>query len=333
MNVVPLRVAVLSGVVSSIALLACSSGAGGSIGGAPVAFDQLGKTYLEKVCAAIKPCCTENGFAEEFATCAQGASTLQAAFDEEKAKSPELVYDAQKAGNCIAKIASVLGTCDPKHSTVDVDHDPDCVGMLRGTKALGATCTSSEQCALGSARTQCVGASTVSDSQGHTTSEEGICIALKAVPGEGDPCFTYDEVPKADVVYASCESSDTFYCDRTTHTCKARGGPGASCEDKQGDFTSYSEQYCNKDSRCDAETRQCVARKAVGEACESSHSDCAATAYCDPTTNKCAALKAGGEACDDPQAPSAACLHGCDSQTKKCRVNGVARDTCSGDLD
>lgn len=322
------RLALVTGALSSIAAIACSGGAGTTGGGAPIPAEQLGKTFVDKLCAAIQTCCNQNGFSDELKTCAQGAAAVQADFDKDRSKHPEYTYDAQKAGNCIAKVANAFGTCNPKSAAIE--NDPDCDGFLRGTKPAGASCTTSKECAAN--ESSCTGRSGSSGgTDGGASTSAGICITLKR-PAEGDPCFSYDEAPKADKVYGRCEYDDAFYCDRSSKTCKARGGPGTSCAAVINDTTTSLSQACAKDSTCDQATKKCVALAAVGESCSSTSSTlgCVSTAYCDTATSKCAARKAAGEACTGTNSE---CVHGCDTNTKKCRSNEVSRKTCSGDLE
>lgn len=322
----------LSLVVPFAAVLAgCPSGGNGAVtGGPPVPQDQIGKAIAEKLCPAIQNCCNQNGFADEFKNCNQGAAALQASFDQERAKHPDYVYDAQKAGNCIAKIAAAYGTCNYKNDKTG--DDPDCEDFLRGTKPLGAECTSSSECA-GNApnRVECMGAGSTSSADGGVSQTKGICVALKPA-AEGDPCVTFDvsgPPPSGTTVYGDCEfGSDEFYCDASTKKCKRRGGAGTSCVRVDGQATAMEAMACSKETTCDFSSKQCVALPKVGDPCEAVGDRCTEGAYCDGT--KCAAKKAGGEACSG--SGSEECVHGCDSTTKKCLTNDVGRKMCSGDL-
>lgn len=323
----------LSLLVPFAAVLAgCPSGGNGAVtGGPPVPADQLGKAVLEKVCPAIQSCCNQNGFADDFKNCNQGAAALQASFDQQRTKHPEYVYDAQKAGNCIAKIAAAYGTCNYKNDKTG--DDPDCEDFLRGTKPLGADCESSSECA-GNApnRVECLGEGSSSSVDGGVATTKGVCAAIKPA-AEGDPCVSFSSTaprPSGSTVYGDCGfGSSDFYCDGATNKCKRRGGVGTSCVTVDGNSTVVDAAACSKETSCDFQSKQCVALPKAGDACNETER-CSEDAYCDLTARKCVAKKAGGEACSG--SGSEECLHGCDSTTKKCLTNDVGRKMCAGDI-
>lgn len=267
------RVAGVTAAAVSLLLIACPGGSGSAGGatGAPIPVDQIGKTYVQKVCAAIQPCCAQNGFAEEFKTCEQGAAAFQAEFDKDRVKHPEYVYDAEKAGNCIAKMAAALGTCAPSKSG-DTEDDLDCEGTLRGKKPPGQSCTSSADCALGAYSSTCF-------SQGMGQPSEGVCIALKA-PTENDPYLTTNVVPKADTTYASCGGDPTLQCDPESKACK-------KIEIKAlGGACSGSGIECGAGTYCDFSSNKCAAKLKVGDACDPARPAVCET-RCDSDTKKC----------------------------------------------
>lgn len=270
------RVAGVTAAAVSLVLIACSSGSGAGGGtaatGAPVPLEQLGKTYVQKLCAAIQPCCAQNGFSEDFKTCEQNAAEIQSELEKDRAKHPEYVYDAQKAGNCIAKLAAALSTCAPSKSGFDEDDDPDCEGILRGKQATGQACTGSNDCALGAYRSTCY-------RPDPSAMSEGVCIALKA-PTEGDPCLTTGVVPKADTTYASCGDAPTLRCDPETKACK-------KIEVKAlGDACIGSGTECGASAYCDFSTKKCTAKLKVGEACDPAVGAVCET-RCDSDLKKC----------------------------------------------
>ncbi len=326
-------VAISCVVPASLALLTgCPSGGGGSVGGAPIPYDQFGKVAAEKLCAAVQSCCNQNGFTDEAKACNQtSAAALQASMDEQKAKHPDYVYDAQKAGNCVAAVAAVYSTCNTKGA--DTGDTPDCDGFFRGTKPLGSSCSSSSECAAsGPGTVRCAGLSSSSSADGGTSTTSGVCIATKKA-AEGDPCLSYaaDTKPDPAKVYGDCDyGSDDLYCDTVDKSCKKRGAAGATCVVTVGTNTTSNAIACAKGFTCDYASKACVALPGVGEACQGGY-NCAEGAYCDATTKKCAAQKAGGEPCGTTSTGGAnECQHGCDSTSKKCRANDVTRKLCSG---
>ncbi len=301
-------------------LIACSSGAGGGVGGDPIPKDQFGKKLVEKICGAIGNCCSQNGFAEEHKRCLQNADKYQAAFDAEFSKKPGLTYDAARAGNCLAKWSAALGTCTPKTSGFDPDDDPDCRNVYRGTKAPGSPCNDSAECAEGGL---CYGR----DSAGGT----GTCVARKPTGAAGDPCLAGAVTPDPAKVYASCNGGDTgLYCDEPTGTCKAAGGAGTMCM-SDGTSTPHSGGHCSADTYCDYGTKKCEPRPHAGESCAASGAICADGTYCEQQSKTCANKKPAGADCGAPGSGGGECQQICDSQTKKCLSNGIPRDLCAGE--
>ncbi|MBK6694535.1 MAG: hypothetical protein IPG50_20345 [Myxococcales bacterium] len=282
------RVVGVAGAALSLVLIACSGGSGSGGGGgvtatgSPVPADQIGKAYVQKLCAAIQPCCAQNGFADDFKTCEQGAAAVQAELDKERTEHPEYVYDAQKAGNCIAKMAAALSTCAPSKSAFDEDDDPDCEGLLRGNNTPGQSCKSSSDCGLGAYRSTCF-------RQGTSPSDEGVCIALKA-PTEGDSCITTGVVPKADTTYASCGVDPTLQCDPETKACKKLVVKAL------GDACIGSGLECGSSAYCDSATKKCTARLKAGASCDPA-ATAACETRCDSDTKKCLTNEIRKKAC------------------------------------
>lgn len=324
------RTIVATGLLLSAALVSlagCPSGGGGSLSGAPIPYDQFGKVASDKLCAAVQSCCDQNGFTDEAKNCSQASAVaLQANMEEQKAKHPDYVYDAQKAGNCVAAIAAVYSTCNIK--SVDTDL-PDCEAFFRGTKPTGASCTTSTECAsTGTGGVRCAGAVTSGAADGGVSKTSGICVATKQA-AEGDPCLGYSADTKADpgTVYGDCDSGSTeFYCATSEKKCKRRGGAGTVCVVTNGTSTVSDGTACAKGFNCDYTSKACVALPGAGEACQGGYS-CGEGAYCDQATKKCAAKKAGGEPCSSAVDE---CIHGCDATAKKCRANDVTRKLCAG---
>lgn len=316
-----------------LGVVACSSGSGGGItNAAPVAANQLGQAYATQVCGAIKGCCTDNGFGDDWKTCNDSAAALQASFDQTMAKSPGAVYDAQKAGNCIARFATAIAqSCGNDQAIDTLDNDADCQNFFAGTKAPGETCSSSADCSPGAGVAYCrLSITTTTDDAGVTSSgssSTGVCLSMK-MPAAGDPCLSYASgSPDVSKTYADCERDPNLFCNSTTNTCTALVAIGETCFSESSDGgLGYTFLQCAKGATCDTQSTKCVAAPAVGEACTGT---CGTGAYCDNATMKCVAQKQPGDACTNADQ---SCVHGCDKQSGKCRKNEVSRDTCAGNV-
>ncbi len=311
---------------SVVGTMACSSGSTSqkTATGAPVPQAEAGQAYVDAICNSIAPCCQQNGFAYDQATCLANGPAFQAEFDKEVAKSVGKVYDAQKAGNCFAQLRVAVATCNPKSSDFDFEHSSECDGIFRGTVAPGGACTSSNECALaagGEARCEKTSSSSGSPSTGR-------CIQL--VPAtEGVSCQS--QTASTENVFGDCTytNSETFFCDSRTSKCAKRLAVGESCFDEAGNVLYDG---CLSSAFCNTVSKKCEAKVGPGGDCSTGSTNCLKGSYCDSSSKKCVALKKGGEACASED--GATCEHGCDTTTSKCRMNDISAKICAGkDLD
>jgi hypothetical protein len=120
------------------------SSAADSGNASPVPLDQATDAVANAYCAGFGTCCQSKGFAFGSAACVTNLqevalSTLCA---------PPHVYDAQAAGECLADMQAILGSCGELSAI-----SPACGRMCTGTVAPGGTCTMNYDCAASSVGT------------------------------------------------------------------------------------------------------------------------------------------------------------------------------------
>lgn len=283
-------------------------GAGTSTGSAaPISIAQLGDQLANAFCDNIGGCCQAAGIAFDLAECkANILSVVSQGLAREM--SPNIRYDANAAGACVAAYASVVKSCKSSNSI-----ETACTGVFVGSLPAGAPCTVDDECAspAGSAAFCDGGDSTNGGASG--TCSVTSASATSAHGKLGESCA------------ASCPSGTT---------CAATGPSAAGGSGTGPPITSvcYSDDglYCSANATCQPLI-------AVGQPC--SFDGCVNGAFCG--AGVCTAGKADGAACTfDTECAGGSCLSsGAPSTgtgtgvTGTCSGRGIANTrSCAGDL-
>lgn len=127
-------------------VVVCAQLAGcGKSGGAaaPVSRDDLPTVLAKAACDALGTCCQQAGVTFDAAACVSaGRARLQQELDQQYS-GPNVSYDPQAAGDCIAEISSAT-FCDAARKTPTFDA---CRNAFVGMLPPGAPCSSAAECA------------------------------------------------------------------------------------------------------------------------------------------------------------------------------------------
>jgi hypothetical protein len=292
---------------SSVVLLAALvPGCGGSSSAGPIPIDQLPSQLADAVCNNIGSCCNAAAIAFDLATCKRNVmtTTSQSLLEED---SPNIKYDAEAAGRCIALYASFFKSCKEPEGT---EIEAACGDVFVGSLPAGAPCTSSDECAHpANSGVEC----TMDGPAGQTA--QSLCVVSSftaSVHGKlGGACN------------GNCSTGDD--CSSTGPASGTGTGPTppvlASC-------------YADDGLQCDFTSQTCQPLIAIGQPC--SFEGCVAGAYC--AASVCAPFKADGAPCADAiECSSGTCSFPNDpnaAQNPTCGSSGVANaQTCMGNLD
>ena len=204
---------IASSLITLVLSIAACGGDGG--GGDSISLDELGAELGASSCAKIFECCSESELMEMFEgidppiTTVEECEQFYAAFigglllgpAREAVDRGTLVYNADLAGDCIAAFDSL--SCDEVESAMDPTFE-GCENIFEGQLANEESCVTDLECQSGF----CDGDSLDGD--------PGVC---KAVPGEGEPCESF-------------ECADGTYCENSgsgSGVCTATKPDGAEC--------------------------------------------------------------------------------------------------------
>ena len=263
--------ALLMGVVSCVAVAACSDDDESSSGSA----------FISEYCQLLMPCCTQAGYSSDPGQC---KALLTAAV------SSGLEYNESKGEECLAAMRAA--SSDPDFCTKgpgDACDDAFSNGNS-GTVQPGGPCESDSDCAdSDQGKGECY----------HYYEDSAsfeVCVIVADGQADSEPCIgtrnesytMYNSSGPPPTLGYICDEADGVYCDSSSQKCVAFRAVGEAC--------SYSDR-CANDAYCTSES-VCALRLAVGSTCTSTYGDeCVKTAYCDEDTMTCKQKLEGGAAC------------------------------------
>jgi hypothetical protein len=259
-----------------LASAGCSGGGGGSI-----SLEGLANEYEYTMCQILTECggypdiqtCLATNFYEIDANIPQ----LQAGAD-----AGRLVYDGDKARQCIDAIAGAISNCDILGAFEEEDAAV-CDEVFTGTVEIGGDCYIGEECA---------GDADCDLPCGSNECCVGTCVEVEPEPepvGIGEDC---SDAPCVDGAYCEYDSGTL------TRTCVAEANEGEAC-------TGYGSGSCADGLYCTGgiEGGVCVRPAAEGETCDPSLGfgvfSCARVDnWCDPEETTCKKRPVPGEECN-----------------------------------
>jgi hypothetical protein len=283
------------------ALLLLATGVGTPVGckksdagdGTPpvaVTEDDFKKELAAEHCGRVGLCCQAASQAFSQDTCVHQflAATFPSAPDGGAAAAPALAFDGTAAAACLAKVKTMPDTCEslfptstggtPAPSQGPINVKDPCQAVYHGSKASGAACSSSLECAPSSD-----GWAYCNPSLGYLVdggSGTGVCQPVEAVVGQcGDPQHSPSDTTIKPFAVCATGPCDGGFC----HPISQAGG---TCKQ----FSGY---VCAEGLTCDGNL--CQAPPATGAACP--NGQCAIDAYCDSASKSCKARKGSGEPC------------------------------------
>jgi hypothetical protein len=253
----------------------CSGSTSGEQSANPVPQDQFVTTFVNAVCDNIGDCCGQSGYAYDAAKCKSVASTQYGTLFKQ---SPNVVYDAEKAGSCIEAVKQAAAGC----STLDVDGSQACMNVYKGQLPAGAECNSSMECAAP--------AGGDASCEGEQQGVPGHCVVdARGMAGEGchatcteDGSSTSCGSSGGDPSSATCYTNDGLFCN-AAYVCEKLAAVGAACQSGG----------CVQGAFCDSGT--CAPLPVSGESCGNG-SECAKGTYCSSAMT-CTATKSAGDSC------------------------------------
>lgn len=277
---VAMRLIAWIGTVVVCAQLASCRKSGGAA--APVSRADLPAELAAAACDALAPCCQQAGATFDAAACISAATArLTIAFDQQYG-SPNVTYDPQVAGDCIAEISSAA-FCGAAPAF------DACRDAFAGTLPPGAACSRAAECAPPArgladcdlANGVCVQQATAAASPHGKAGDPcaGTCV--------GNNCTTL-VVPEPSPGSAPkpwCYRSEGLACG-STMVCVPLAPKGAAC-------WGFG---CEEGSYCEFGSNVCVATKANGQHCNSPY-ECQSGFCVDSGT--CAASPVTQQTCTD----------------------------------
>jgi hypothetical protein len=219
----------------------------------PVSEVDFPEAYAEATCDLFQTCCSRASLAFDHAACITAA--LQYAGTYLIPAAVAHVYDASKAGECLARLRAFGTSCTISGNDENALENV-CSELVTGVQPLGESCASTKACAK-SDRGNVICRS--SPTSGDPIPPMAVC-ALEIVGQVGDRCLGPSPplvgMPADPRPYAD-RCADGLYCDATSN-CAAALAIGQACS-----FTSE----CGPDRACDVTTRQCILKKADGTPC------------------------------------------------------------------
>ncbi len=306
-----------------------------------VAAEDMPDCYLGAICELSTRCLALYPSVEECVTAGgpygRGGDPhvgLKRLFDA--ANAGTVIYNADKAGACMAGLSSV--TCVEFLTSESDTFDPACDEIFSGNVAGGGACFEREECQTPGARCEQTGSCNLQ-----------CCVGTCSIPiPVGGDCTTGSCVSGAHCVRDStntirtCESGDLnapctgswncddeLWCDAVSGSlgmCKNDFPSGATCTDDeqcpgveecvgddlvpavQGMCKTVSatgdacDELCNEPLWCNQPDSSvagtCEPVPALGASCADSFGQCAGLLWCDPLDSTCKAPKTQGAACE-----------------------------------
>lgn len=292
-------------------------GGGGGVAYVPVAASDFASAYAHAACDDLAGCCTQNGYGYNQPACLAAIQGLVQAELVNPATVAGAAYDANAAGECVARARRTAQTCAQTDEEKRL-MNAVCGRIYSGLKRPGEECRSTMDCAASpEGRVSCTSWSSASRDGGPSGGK--MCQVRKTPAAVGDSCegFTGSTAAPPAVVGDCAGSSSALRCDPETRTCQPRLALGQKCSGAGG---------CTTDAYCNYKTQLCEAKLAVGAAC-TSPDDCAAGASCDfMGTKTCVAKRPVGADC---QSSSDCASNAC--KKSRCAANGVGTpELCGG---
>lgn len=295
----------------SLALAACGSSDSGGTGsggpavvqGTPVEQKDFTKQYVDTVCGSIKPCCDAASVPYDDDSCRTRAT--QEATELQSPGKYHVAYDAQLAGNCIATLQSLAGSCS-RTADQAASETAACGQIQAGQLGVNEVCEIEAECSAGLVCTH-------KQPTGPATCQTSAAVAPHAAAGDacGTTCTTDSCEPATSAV---CWLSDGLSCGSPQPyeptVCLALLGQGAACP-LPSEIDRGPGPICSAGLVCVAATGQgddggfdpdpmgtCQPLPTVGQPCP--QEQCATDSYCGytPDGSVCLAYAAEGAACD-----------------------------------
>jgi hypothetical protein len=310
-----------------LAVGACGGSSEGGGGPASVPFSSLAPKLADAVCTTAETCLgpifttliNSNDCTGRFTTSIEEGSfsLIQAAIDAGTIK-----YDGTKVQDCLDAISAT--GCAFLGSRISVL----CASALAGTKAGGAACTFSAECAPGMfcKMDQCPGACTQLLADGAACAGDDECRSGSNCDDKTKVCKQAVSIQLSGAEGASCDPSTATLCQNGL-VCALASATGWTCEQPATGTTCHRAipegcpdgQYCKLDANSLSGT--CTAMPAIGSACapHSMNDDspaCPKDSVCSLGTCK-AYVSLGSPCADDIECYSEACVSG-KCQATKC---------------
>ncbi|HEY4102331.1 MAG TPA: hypothetical protein VGM44_00505 [Polyangiaceae bacterium] len=215
----------------------------------------MANRLADAVCDNLGPCCQSAGIGFDAETCKQNViAKLSPEIAEDT--GPNVAYDADAAGRCVAAYESGVSSCTP----VEQIDESACRAVFMGALPAGGVCTQDAECANAAA----------GDAYCDMSSGAGSCVKLPGGVAHGklgDACVSSCDAnscvgistpergadPNAQF---NCYQEDGLFCD-ASYTCQPLLDAGAGCA---------SSDDCKAGLYCDAGT--CAVSKANGANCQ-----------------------------------------------------------------
>lgn len=298
-------------VLGSLALTAvlvpgCGGSSDGSGTAAPIPKEQLLDRMTSAVCDNIGPCCSQQGYAHDPASCKQLLTQFYGQFVTPLLSADGVQYDAAAAGACLKAFQSVAASCAGEPDS------PACDRVFVGTLAEGANCQLDEQCKA--------------PQGGSAYCDDGKCVAEPR--GKlGDGCYgtcttsgnsTSCSGGGASNGNATCYTNDGVFCGESGN-CEQLAGAGQSCSGGG----CVAGHYCGNGT--------CTPQLGAGGDCGGSWEACNAQTYCNDE-GKCAARQQNGADCQSSdECQSDYCDYAGSGGAGKCAPDYFVTETiCSG---
>ncbi|MCW5831330.1 MAG: hypothetical protein KIS78_02590 [Labilithrix sp.] len=325
------------------------AGTGGGAGASqnpPVPRDRFVSELIDALCSTLAPCCAAAGYDHVASACTAalsgGDAGVTIGVSTSALDNPELTYDPQAAGDCIAYFRAFNEACSQPSTedglavgrslsgAGDLANAAGCYRMIRGPRQPGEPCTEGwfSECAPGPQGYAFCARARGADGG---LAETATCHRIQTVP-LGSACDGHDPSEAKDHTLRMCDSPVTSYegyadqdallrdmvlCDPATKTCKKGSDlyPRAG-EPCGADRACMPSAYCGADGVCEA-------RVGAGQSCATDR--CSSTSTC--KDGVCVARKRDGEPCTS----SSECLGRCNARDVCAPFDGIAnRAVCTG---
>jgi hypothetical protein len=251
----------------------------------PVSAGEFARAFADAWCSGLDPCCESSEYSFDPAQCRASVSASIDATVKAQSARPNVTFDETVAGTCIEAQRTRFGVCEDED--LFRSGNAACLGLFRGTVALGGACMEDAECSPVSGKS--------------VACDAGVCAiderpAVESLPdpvGVGEACSQtcVDDQYGTSCYYADlaaspaggCYQSDGLGCSQTTLKCERLPKLGEACMDGRCPVDTYcaggicvagkatgpcpSLEQCLQTSRCDIDTMTCIPKKPNGSAC------------------------------------------------------------------